>query len=52
MWTYVGVHVGRSIKKVFNDLRNVDKIRPAILDNLCKISEGDLLRRSILGEAW
>ena len=49
---YVGVHVGRSIKKVFNYLRNVDKIRLVILDNLCKNSEDDLLRDSVWEEAW
>ena len=47
----MGVHVGRSIKKVFHDLRNVDKIRLVILDNLCQNSEDDLLRESVWEEA-
>ena len=47
----MGVHEGGSIKKVFNDLRNVDKILLVILDNLCKNSEDDLLRESVWEEA-
>ena len=48
MWVFMWVD---PLRKFFHDLRNVDKIRLVILDNLCKNSEDDLLRESVWEEA-